>query len=140
LQLLGSQNIAVRNFGFTGDASDQSVWIYKLVASSSGSGASRVPSKNILFEGNSFYNAPTYYGAIGVSHGSHHVTIHDNTFRRIGRDGHAHMIYSAYDGHHVKVIGNTFEDSTGDYVRFRDNYDFGEVRLNTFLSKSSAYN
>jgi len=138
LQLRGVQNATVRNFGFTGN--HPTARIYKLQATSSNNAATGIPSRDILFEGNRFYDAPTYYGAIGVAHYSHHVTIYNNTFRNIGGDGHAHMVYTAYDVHHIKVIGNSFEDVPGDYVRFRDNADFGEVRLNTFRSTASAYN
>jgi len=140
MQLRGVQNVAVRNFRFTG--SDPRRTIYKLQIRSAGAGNDNFawPSQYILIEGNQFVDALTGYGAIGVSHGSHHITIHDNLFQNVGNGTGAHMIYSAYHPHHIKVIGNRFIDSRGDYVRFRDYSDFGEVRNNTFLSTGPEFN
>jgi len=141
VQLRGSQNITIRHFGFTGN--DPNANIYKLQVTATSGDATGIPSRNVLVEGNRFYDMPVYYAAAGVSNGSHHVTFHDNTFGNVGSTTHAHMLYNANDAHHIKVIGNHFEDSwgiLGDYVRFRNNVDFAEVRLNTFISNSPDYN
>jgi len=138
ITLRGVQNATVRDFGFTGGDPDGSA--RKLHITSSNNLATGIPSQNILIEGNQFYDAPTFYGGIGVTHLTHYITIHDNLFRNVGSRAGSHMIYNSYDVHHVKVIGNHFEDSPGDYVRYRDNSDFGEVRNNTFVSTSAGYN
>ncbi|QDT55419.1 hypothetical protein Pan44_34620 [Caulifigura coniformis] len=132
----GGLNMTVRGLAFT--ETDPKANIYKLsfgLDSKSG----RV-SERVLIEDCLFHDSLVYYGTLGVHRGSHHVTIHRNTFRNIGFDGHAHMIYTAYDVHHIKVIGNDFQNCRGDYVRFRDNADFGEVRFNTFRSTEAQFN
>ncbi len=132
----GAVNVTVRDLAFTD--SDPDARIYKLSFSVDRE-TGRV-SENILIEDCQFYDAPVYYGALGVSNGGHHVTIHRNTFRNIGSGTTAHMIYTAYDVHHIKVIGNSFVDCRGDYVRFRDNADHCEVRFNEFRSRAPLYN
>lgn len=140
ISLLGCRNLTLKDFAFTGSPSDPEHWIAKLTIHSHDLTRDGIPSRDILIVGNNFHDTPTYYGAVVVSSGSHHITIYDNIFDTVGRDSSAHMIYNAYGVHHIKIIGNTFLDCPGDYVRFRDNADFGEVRLNTFISSNALYN
>jgi len=134
--IVGALNMTVRGLTFT--ETDPKANIYKL-SFGLDSKAGRV-SERVFVEDCHFHDSLVYYGALGIHRGSHHVTVHRNTFRNIGFDGHAHMIYTAYDVHHIKVIGNEFENCRGDYVRFRDNADFGEVRFNTFRSTDAEFN
>jgi hypothetical protein len=145
MRLAGVQNVTVRHFGFTGDRPNGTIHklqvIDALMGPGTGPGSARgTLSHNVLIEGNYFYDSPTQYGAISIRNGSHHVTVYNNTFRNVGRGSGAHLIYNYADVHHIKVIGNHFQDSTGDYVRFRHNADYGEVRNNTFISTDSKYN
>lgn len=73
-----------------------------------------------------------YYGAMGSHHGSHHVTVRNCVFRRVGVGGTAHFIYNAYEPHHLLVENNLFEDCAGHYVRFRDGSDYCTAWNNTF--------
>jgi hypothetical protein len=81
------------------------------------------------------------YGASGTHYeDSHHITVRDSVFIRIGFDSHAHMMYNAYGAQHVYVVNNYFEDCSGDYVRFRDRTDFAVVFGNTFKSTGTYRN
>ncbi|MGI6543963.1 MAG: right-handed parallel beta-helix repeat-containing protein [Limnochordia bacterium] len=91
--------------------------------------------KNILIEDCSFTELlNTYYGSSGTAYESEYVIWRNNYFKRVGLDGHAHMLYNAYGPKHVYVIGNHFEDCSGEYVRFRDQTDYAVVYGNTFIS------
>jgi hypothetical protein len=92
--------------------------------------------KNILIEECSFTDLiNTYYGASGTAYeNSEFITWKNNYFRKVGLDGHAHMLYNAYGSKFVYVIGNYFEDCSGEYVRFRDQTDYTVVYGNTFIS------
>lgn len=97
--------------------------------------------KNILIENNSFTElVNTYYGASGTGSGSEYIIWRNNYFKRVGLDSHAHMIYNAYGPQHVYVIGNHFEDTAGDYIRFRDQTDYVVVYGNTFVSTGTYTN
>jgi len=81
------------------------------------------------------------YGASGTHYeDSHHITLRDSVFIRIGFDSHAHMMYNAYGPQHVYVVNNYFEDCSGDYVRFRDRTDYVVVFGNTFKSTGTYRN
>jgi hypothetical protein len=97
--------------------------------------------KNILIEDCSFTDLiNTYNGATGTAYeDSENITWRNNYFRRVGSNLHGHMIYSAYGPKHIYVIGNYFEDSSNDYVRFRDRSDYVVVYGNTFVSTGNFY-
>ncbi|NLN18736.1 MAG: right-handed parallel beta-helix repeat-containing protein [Firmicutes bacterium] len=98
--------------------------------------ATHFVGKNILIEDCSFTDMPNcIYGASGTAYeDSEFVIWRNNLFKRVGFDSHCHMIYSAYGPQHVYVIGNHFEDCSGEYVRFRDRTDYAVVYGNTFVS------
>jgi hypothetical protein len=76
-----------------------------------------------------------YYGATGTAHATtDHITYQRCRFERIGSGAHAHMAYNAYDPQHLRYVDCTFEDCAGDYVRFRDNTEYGVVIGCTFRS------
>src|SRR5699024_7903397 len=80
------------------------------------------------------------YGATGCSYEeTSYITFKQDTFKRIGKSGTAHMIYNAYGADHIYVINSHFEDCKGDYVRFRDDCDYGLVSGCTFLKKSEQF-
>jgi hypothetical protein len=77
----------------------------------------------------------TYYSGVSVTGDKAvDVVIRDCHFERVGFDGHAHMIYTAYGTNLVKYVNNTFIDCPGDFVRFRDRSECGVVWGNTFRS------
>jgi hypothetical protein len=144
IKLAGVQNATVRGFTFTGLENPKYSYLLQVIDTLEGEGPGGIPrgnlSHHILIENNTFIDAPTIYGAISIRNAAHHVTVYNNTFRNIGSGSGAHMLYIFADTHHVKVIGNTFTDCKGDYIRFRHNANFGEVRNNTFTSTAAAYN
>lgn len=132
LQFRGVQNTVVRDLNFTGPIQG-----YGFQITSNGS----TPSRKIVLDSLTFTDMPeVYYGATGTTHDTYDISLRNSTFDNVGFDGHAHMMYNAYDPHHISVYNNTFIDSKGDYIRFRDNSEYGSVIDNTFISTSSTYN
>jgi hypothetical protein len=116
------KNTVVRNLHFTG----QQHMGY----------ATRFYGEHVLVENCSWVDLPrVYYGATGTAYeDAHHITFKDCVFKRVGLDSHAHMIYNAYGPQHIYVVNCHFEDSSGEYVRFRDQTDYVVVFGCTFKS------
>lgn len=127
MEIVNSQNIVVKDFYFTGNGSIG--YVFRVT---SGSGKT---SRNILIENCSWENMRgIIYGASGTAQPTtSYVTFKNCTFKNIGLNSGSHMIYNAYDAHHISVIDSHFEDCTGDYVRFRDNLDYAIVKNSTFI-------
>ena len=82
-----------------------------------------------------------YFGATGTTGAAtDHITFRNCRFERVGSGGHAHMAYNAYDPRHIRFIDCTFEDCAGDYIRFRDNTEYGVVTGCTFRSTGTYTN
>ena len=82
-----------------------------------------------------------YFGATGTALGTtNNVTFVKCRFERVGSGGHAHMAYNAYDPQHIRFVDCYFEDCSGDYVRFRDNTEYGLVTGCTFRSTGKFTN
>lgn len=123
-----SQNITVRNFKFTGDGNIQ--YVLRILGTQGKPGL----SKNILIENCSWTDMRgIVYGATGAHYTSENITYKGCKFYRIGINHASHMIYNAYGAKHVKILNSHFEDCTGDFVRYRDNCDYGMVQSSTFL-------
>ena len=92
--------------------------------------------RDVLVEACSWVNMPgVYYGATGAHYPeTENVTWKACRFERIGYDSHAHMIYNAWSARNLNVIGNTFVDSRGTFVRFRAGVDHCTVADNVFRS------
>ena len=127
-----SRNIHVKNISFTGSG----LLGYALRITSDVNKA----TKDILIENCSWIDMHgiIYGGAGAHQEGTSYVTFLNCTFKRIGIDSHSHHIYNAYGPSHVSVIDSHFEDCTGDYVRFRDNMDYGIIKGSTFIRSPQA--
>ncbi len=92
--------------------------------------------RNILIEHCHWFDLPnTEYAAIGVDGAdTRQVIVKNCTFKRVGPDSHAHMMYISNNCHHIRVNNCSFEDCSGDYVRFRNNVEYGIVSGCQFLS------
>ncbi len=133
LGLRGCQNITLENLNFTGAGTGYALRITKA--------DDGTPSKNITVRNCNWYDMESlYYGATGVHYGSHDVTYENCTFKRIGHDSHAHMMYNAYNAVHVSVFNCLFEDCSGSYVRFRAASDYGVVSGCIFVSTQTYAN
>lgn len=132
INILDCQHMVIRNFRFSGNGETGYV-----MAIRSGTGKT---TRNIRVENCHWTDMlGIVYGATGCSgSGTYNVTYEDCTFTRIGKGGGSHMMYHAYDAHHISVINCSFEDCKGDYVRFRDNCDFGIVKGSMF-TRTAAY-
>ncbi len=121
-------NALIRNFHFTGEQYVD--YVTKLYGS------------HVTLADSTFIDMPhVIYGATGTHYeDSEYITVRDSVFIRIGFDSHAHMMYNAYGPQHVYVVNNYFEDSSGDYVRFRDRTDYAVVFGNTFKSTGTYRN
>ncbi len=132
--LYGCQNMVLENLNFTGSSTN--VGYAFRVSTTAG-----IPSHDIVVRNCDWYDMPGIgYGASGVHYGSHHVTFENCTFKRIGYDSHAHMMYNAYNATNVSVIGCYFEDCSGSYVRFRAASNHGVVSNCTFVSTQTYVN
>ncbi len=131
--LRGCQNMILENLNFTGPGIG---YAFKITKEDGGT-----VSSNIIVRNCNWYDMEQiYYGACGVHYGSHHVTFENCTFKRIGFDGHAHMMYHSYNADYVSAINCRFEDCAGAYVRFRDRTDYGVVSNCTFVSTRTYVN
>jgi hypothetical protein len=92
--------------------------------------------RSIRIENFRFIDLPqAYYSAMSVTgEKTDGVIVRGCTFRRVGLDSHAHMIYGAYGVQRLSVVDCTFEDCAGEFVRFRDESDRGVVFGCTFKS------
>lgn len=126
------QHMIIRNFRFSGNGEVGYVMIIR-----SGTGKT---SRDIRVENCHWTDMlGVVYGATGCTgSGTYNVTYEDCTFTRIGKGNGSHMMYHSYDAHHISVINCDFEDCKGDYVRFRDNCDFGVVKGCTF-NRNAAF-
>ncbi|MFD1628335.1 T9SS type A sorting domain-containing protein [Pseudopedobacter beijingensis] len=132
--IYNSRNIIIKNFSFTGNGK-----VNYVLRMTSGQGG---VTKDILVENCHWYDMKgVEYGATGVGQPTtSYVTYKNCSFKRIGSGSGAHMIYNAYGSHHISIIDSHFEDCTGDYVRFRDNLDYGTVSGSTFIRTSGYSN
>ena len=132
----GCKNIIFEGFNFRGQVRG-----YAMRISIDGNRTSGSPSYNITVDNCTWQDLrEVYYGAFGVHYGSHNVVLKNSSFKRIGKDGHAHMVYNAYSSHNIKIENCYFEDCSGDYVRFRDRNDFGSVIDCTFKTTGKYTN
>ncbi len=133
--LYGCQNMVLENLNFTGSSTN--IGYAFRISTTSG-----VPSHDIVVRNCDWHDMPGIgYGASGVHYGSHHVTFENCSFKRIGHDSHAHMMYNAYNATNVNVVGCHFEDCSGSYVRFRgDASNYGMVSNCTFISTQTYPN
>jgi hypothetical protein len=133
------KNIRIKDLKFTGD----NVTTYALICTDIGTGSKYIEIDSCTFEEMNHVN----YGAIGISYGdTHHISVHDCTFRRVGFDdpqpGYprlCHMMYIAYEAHHLYIYNNLFEDCSGIYVKIRDSIDHTWIVNNTFRSTGTYY-
>lgn len=93
------------------------------------------PAQDIDFDGCTWIDLrQVFYGALCLSFNTHHITVRNCAFKRLGLERHAHMMYNGGGSHHLFIYNNTFEDCSGSYVRFRNRSDYGYVFNNVFRS------
>src|SRR5699024_6882817 len=129
------QKMVIDGLHFTGNGSINYVLRFTRIPGGA------IPTTNITLMNSSFIDMEgIIYGATGCSYEeTSHITFKQDTFKRIGKAGTAHMIYNAYGADHIYVMDCHFEDCRGDYVRFRDDCDYGLVSGCTFLKKSEQF-
>ena len=145
LYLKGCQNLHLQNLHFTGRAAKFGVTVIGLsperrdaiipvpAQSMHAETNDYRPARNIDFDGCTWIDLPqVYYGPLCLSFHTDHVTVRNCTFKRCGQERHSHMMYNGGGSHHIFIYNNTFEDSSGTYVRFRDRSDYGYVYNNVF--------
>ena len=122
-----SRNMVIRNFSFTGSGKLG----YALQITSGKDGT----TKNILVEDCSWTDMRgIIFGATGAHQpGTSAITYRRCTFKRVGIDSHSHFMYHAHHAFNVQITDCYFEDCTGDFVRFRDDCDYGRVTNSTFV-------
>lgn len=60
------------------------------------------------------------YGVLGFHQGSNAINLVGSEFLRVGYDGHQHFLYNFRDVSDITIANSVFEDSTGAYIRCRD--------------------
>ncbi|MCC6683199.1 MAG: right-handed parallel beta-helix repeat-containing protein [Phycisphaeraceae bacterium] len=129
LHLKDCRNMTMRGLMITGDAHcGQGIFV-------DNSSAILIEQCRWIDFTGAYYSGVSVTGARAIN-----VVLRDCEFNRLGQDSHAHMVYTAYEPSHVKLINCTFIDSAGDYVRFRDRSDFGVVYGCTFRSTGTYHN
>ncbi|MGX5817162.1 hypothetical protein ACWKWU_03145 [Chitinophaga lutea] len=109
----------------------------KFTGATTGYALTIVRSQDVAIENCQFIDLPSVgYGALGVHYETtNRVLVRGCTFARVGYDSHAHMIYGAYGIQRLSVVGNSFTDCSGAFVRFRgDLSSKGVVYDNDFIS------
>ena len=132
-ELKGCQNMLLEQLNFTGAGTG---YAFRITKEDGGTVSSNITVRNCDW----YDMEDIYYGASGVHYGSHHVRFENCTFRRIGFDGHAHMMYHSYNADHVAAINCHFEDCSGVYVRFRAGSDYAVVSGCTFATTQTYPN
>ncbi len=132
LRLRGSRNIVLRHLHFRGEPANFALHIQSL---------GDLPARDILIEDCSFVDLlTTRYGALGTSRAVSDVTVRRCTFKRIGDSAHAHMAYNSHGPENLFFYENYFEDTPGDYLRFRNRTGYVEIVGNTFVSTEVTLN
>jgi hypothetical protein len=123
VELRNCQNVTLRDLAFT-------------TPEPIASALSVRDGRQIRVENCRFIDLPqAYYSAMSVTGDkTDGVIVRGCAFKRVGLDAHAHMIYSAYGVQRLSVVECTFEDCSGEFVRFRDETDRGVVFGCTFKS------
>jgi hypothetical protein len=132
LELTGSQNIGLNGFLFTGTTTYWGILCQP---------DNLLPTRNLNISNCRFQDLTNaYYGAIGLLNGVRDVTVDNCTFTNLsyGTSGTAHFIYGSHDIVGVRVLNSSFTDCRADYIRFRDDSEYGTVSNCTFLSTFSA--
>ncbi len=147
LHLKGCRNLQLQNIHFTGNARKYGVTVTGITSERRDAiipvppqqlhtaDIGDRPGQDIVFAGCTWIDLRNvFYGALCLSTNTHHITVRDCTFQRVGLERHAHMMYNGGGSHHLFIYRNTFEDCSGSYVRFRNRSDYGYVFNNTFRS------
>ncbi len=126
-EIKDAQNIIVKNFSFTGNG--KIGYVLRITSSKDKT------TKNILVENCNWSDMRgVIYGTTGCHKpGTSDVTYKNCVFKRVGIDSHSHHMYHAHGATRINVLDSHFEDSTGDYVRFRDNCNYITVKGSTFV-------
>jgi hypothetical protein len=127
VKIINSVNVTVKNLHFKGNGSTNYVLN---ITTDIGKKTSHISVENCTWSD----MRGIVYGATGATQvGTSHITFKNCTFKRVGLSAGSHMIYNAYGSNHIMVINCHFEDSPGDYVRFRDKCDYAIVKGCTFI-------
>ncbi|HTB84238.1 MAG TPA: hypothetical protein VK742_11335 [Candidatus Sulfotelmatobacter sp.] len=131
IQFVGSQNIELNGFYFTGPVSYWAVYCIPNFLN---------PCRNIEINNCWFCNLTNaYYAAIGLLNGTRSVQVYNCNFTNIPFGDHAHMIYAPHDIEDVVVSNCIMQDCvSGDYIKFRDDSEYGVVKNCTFISTEAS--
>lgn len=131
LNLRGAENILVRGMIFKGP-----VRSFAVACFADGKRA----AKNLIIENCKFLDLEkAKFGGLLLNEASN-IVVRGCTFNNVGIGGGAHMIYSNTYSRDLSVIGCSFSNCKGDYVRFRNGTGFVKVDSCNFSSNNLIYN
>ncbi|MBI5380478.1 MAG: right-handed parallel beta-helix repeat-containing protein [Opitutae bacterium] len=131
LFLKGTQNVVIRGFNFEGTATDNGLMLW----SRGKSPCRKITVMNCIFQ----HLTACGFGAISPAT-AFDVLIDNCTFYYNGIDPHFHCVYTENSSQNVTIQNCTLTNSKGEYVRFRNDSDYGMVNNCHFLSTSDTYN
>jgi len=131
LNLKGAENMLVRGMIFKGPVSSFAVACFA---------DGKRAAKNLTIENCQFLDLEkAKFGGLLLAEASN-IIVRGCTFKNVGVGGGSHMIYSNTNSRDLSVIGCSFTDCKGDYVRFRNGTGYVRVDSCSFSSKDLIYN
>ncbi len=130
LNLKGAENMVVRGMIFKGPCRSFAVACH--------AEGKRV-ARNLRIENCQFLDLEkAKFGGLLLAEASN-IIVRGCTFNNVGIGGGSHMIYSNTDSRDLAVIGCSFSDCKGDYVRFRNGTGYVRVDSCSFCSNKPIY-
>lgn len=130
VDLKGAENMVVRGFVFKGPCRSFGVACHA---------EGKRNARNLKIENCQFLDLEkAKFGGLLLSEASN-VVVRGCTFKNVGIGGGSHMIYSNTNSRDLSVIGCSFTDCRGDYVRFRNGTGYVRVDSCSFCSNNPLY-
>lgn len=130
VNLKGSENMVVRGLVFRGPCKSFGVACHA---------EGKRNARNLRIENCQFLDLEkAKFGGLLLSEASN-VVVRGCTFNNVGIGGGSHMIYSNTNSRDLSVVGCSFTDCKGDYVRFRNGTGYVRVDSCSFVSNEPVY-
>jgi hypothetical protein len=130
LNLKGAENMLIRGLIFRGPCRSFGVACHA---------EGKRNAKNLRIEKCQFLDLEkAKFGGLLLSEASN-IVVRGCTFKNVGIGGGSHMIYSNNNSRDLAIVGCSFTDCKGDYVRFRNGTGYVRVDSCSFISNEPVY-